>query len=117
MPKNPTIHIDEASPQFTRNVPNSLSAHLMKQFERSQVSEVVGKSYVLEKWFKAMEGFSTLSLDGMCLVSDLVIPPKLKVPNFDKYKGDIYPRLHLVMFYQKMASYAHEDKLMIHYFK
>lgn len=85
--------------------------------EHSQVVEVVGKSRELEKRLRAMRGFSALSLDDICLVSVLVIPPKFKVPNFEKCKGDSCLRLHLVMFYQKMASYTHNDKLMIHYFQ
>lgn len=64
-----------------------------------------------------MEGFSTLSLDDMCLLSDLVTFLRFKVPNFVKYKGDSCSRHHLMMFYQKMASHTHDNKLMIHYFQ
>lgn len=42
---------------------------------------------------------------------------KFKVPEFEKYKGDSYPKHHLVIFFRKMTLYAHDDKLMIHYFK
>ena len=44
------------------------------------------------------------------LVSDLVIPVKFKVLEFNKYKWDSCPRHHLVMFCRKMASYTHDDK-------
>ena len=34
----------------------------------------------------------------LCLVSDVVIPPKLKAPDFDKYKGTTCPKNHLKMY-------------------
>lgn len=52
----------------------------------------------------------------MYLVSSLMIPQKFKVPNFEKYTSLSCPRRHLAMFCQKIASYTHEDKLMIHCF-
>lgn len=117
MKKNPTVHIDERAPQFTRNVPNFYIACLITKIERSQVAEVAEKSRDLEKRLRVMEGFSTLSLDEVFLVPNLVIPPKFKVPKFEKYKRDRCPRHHLVMFYRKMTSYTHDDKLTINYFQ
>ncbi|MCI65042.1 gag-protease polyprotein, partial [Trifolium medium] len=59
-------------------------------------------------------GNDPLDLANMCLVPDLVFPPKFKVPDFEKYKGLSCPKSHLVMYSRKMASYANDDKLMIH---
>lgn len=44
---------------------------------------------VLEERFKAIEGHDAYGIDDfdLCLVTDVVIPPKFKTPNFDKYKG------------------------------
>ncbi|KAK2435570.1 hypothetical protein QL285_020617 [Trifolium repens] len=53
----------------------------------------------------------------MCLVPDLVLPPKFKVPEFEKYMGLSCPKNHLIMYSRKMASYANDDKLMIHCFQ
>lgn len=89
----------------------------MIKMEHSQVPEVAEKSRDLKKWLRDIEIFSTLSLDDMCLVPNLVIPSKFKVPNFEKYKGDNCPRHHLVMVCQKMTSYTHDDKMMIHCFQ
>jgi len=36
---------------------------------------------------------------------------------FEKYKGATCPRSHLTMYYRKMASYAYDDKLIIHFFQ
>lgn len=89
----------------------------MTKMESSQVFKVVEKSRDTKKQLRVVEVFNALRLDDMCLVPDLVIPLKFKVPNFVKYKGDIFLRYHLVMFCRKMASYTHEDKMMIHYFQ
>jgi len=40
----------------------------------------------------------------LCLVPNVVVPPKFKVPNFEKYKGDTYPKAHLVMYARKMST-------------
>ena len=53
----------------------------------------------------------------MCLVPDVVIPPKFKAPDFDKYRGTGCPSSHLTMYVRKMAAYAHDDKVLIHYFQ
>lgn len=53
----------------------------------------------------------------MCLVPDVVIPPKFKVSDFEKYKGLNCPRNHLRMFCRKMAAYACDEKRMIHCFQ
>ncbi|CAJ2657947.1 unnamed protein product [Trifolium pratense] len=72
-----------------------------------------------EERLKAVEGFSVYGVDAMdmCLVPDVVIPPKFKVPDFEKYKGIHCPRNHLRMFCRKMAGYAANEKLMIHAFQ
>ncbi|XP_045802583.1 uncharacterized protein LOC123896210 [Trifolium pratense] len=72
-----------------------------------------------EERLKAVEGFSAYGVDAMdmCLVPDVVIPPKFKVPDFEKYKGVQCPRNHLKMFYRKMAAHATDEKLMIHVFQ
>lgn len=74
---------------------------------------------MLEEKLKAIEGHYAFGLNAsdMCLVPGLIMPPKFKTPNFEKYKGDSCPKQHLVMFCRKMTSYAHNDKLMIHCFQ
>lgn len=56
------------------------------------MAEVAEKSRDLERQLRDMEGFDTLGLDDLCLVTNLVIPPKFKVSNFKKYKGDSCPK-------------------------
>ncbi|XP_019435942.1 PREDICTED: uncharacterized protein LOC109342407 [Lupinus angustifolius] len=53
----------------------------------------------------------------MCLVPDVVLPPKFKVPEFEKYNGTTCPKSHLHMYARKMSAYHGDDKLLIHYFQ
>ncbi|KAA3455772.1 Gag-pro-like protein [Gossypium australe] len=64
---------------------------------------------------KAVEGtgvFSALSAKELSLVPDLVLPPKFKAPDFEKYDGTRCPKAHFIMFCRKMAGYVNEDKLI-----
>ena len=53
----------------------------------------------------------------MSLVRNLVLPPKFKVPTFDKYDGTKCPFAHLYMYCRKMMGYTSNDKLLIHCFQ
>ncbi|XP_039683827.1 uncharacterized protein [Medicago truncatula] len=53
----------------------------------------------------------------LCLVPNVVIPPKFKVPDFEKYKGNTCPELHLVMYVRKMSAQVGNDELLIHCFQ
>ena len=53
----------------------------------------------------------------MTLVPELVLPPKFKILEFEKYNGIKFPLVHLFMFCRKMASYTKNEKLLIHYFQ
>ena len=53
----------------------------------------------------------------LCLVPDVVIPPKFKVSDFDKYKGTTCPKNHLKMYCRKMGAYTKDEKLLMHFFQ
>ncbi|CAJ2662210.1 unnamed protein product [Trifolium pratense] len=83
-----------------------------------QLEEAHQKFKAIEDRLSMMEGGGDpLDLANMCLVSDLVLPPKFKVPDFEKYKGLSCPKNHLIMYSRKMASFAKDDKLMMHCFQ
>ena len=56
-------------------------------------------------------------MEKLCLVPDVVIPPKFKVPNFDKYQGSTCPKNHLKMYNRKMGTYSKNEKLLVHFFQ
>ena len=69
---------------------------------------------------KAMEGsdvYEMVDAYKMSLAPDLVLPPKFKVPTFDKNDGTECPSTHLYMYYKKMTGYTSNDKLLIHCFQ
>src|SRR3954469_14496891 len=82
-------------------------------------SKESGQIKALEERMKAMEGYDVFDVDTyeMSLVPDLTIPHKFKIPDFEKYKGLSCPRNHLRMYVRKMAAYAHDQKLMMHFFQ
>ena len=68
---------------------------------------------------KEIEGVNDLgSADPkeLCLVLDLVMPPKFKLPKFEKYDGTKCHENHLATYCNKMAGHAHNEDLLIHVF-
>ncbi|GAU44257.1 hypothetical protein TSUD_400030, partial [Trifolium subterraneum] len=81
--------------------------------------EAAKKYKALEERLKAIEGFSAFGLDAldMCLVPDVVVPPKFKTPDFEKYNGLQCPKIHLKRFCTKMSAHVTDEKLMMHVFQ
>src|ERR1051325_934675 len=104
---------DDYMRQFYQNAPpvgnptpfQDVAAQRMCKELAEQVRELRGKNVV------------GLSAADMCLVPDVVIPPKFKVPDFEKYKGVSCPDTHLRMYCRKMAAHVKNSKLMIHCFQ
>ena len=79
-----------------------------------------GKLEILEERLRAIEGNKSYEFGevvGLSLVLDVVIPPKFKVPEFEKYRRTTCPRSHLKMYRRKMAGHTHNEKLFIHFFQ
>ena len=53
----------------------------------------------------------------LCLVPDVIILPKFKVSDFNKYKGTTCPKNHLKMYNRKMEVYSKNEKLLMHFFQ
>ena len=69
---------------------------------------------------RAIEGggfYAFADMVELCLVPDVVIPPKFKVSDFDKYKGTTCPKNHLKMYNRKMGAYSKNEKLLMHFFQ
>jgi len=82
--------------------------------------EAKNKLEFLEERLRAIEGggnFGFGNAAGSCLVPDVVIPLKFKVPDFEKYRGASCPKNHLTMYCRKMAAHAGDEKLLIHFFQ
>ena len=58
-----------------------------------------------------------LNHNDLNLVSNLVIPPHFKMPRFEKFDGTSCPKMHLIMYCNKMTVHAHNEKFFIHIFQ
>ncbi|KAJ9178655.1 hypothetical protein P3X46_010522 [Hevea brasiliensis] len=77
------------------------------------------KLSALEERLRAIEGlnmYGSVDVASLRLVPDVVVPPKFKVLDFDKYTGNSDPRIHLATYIAKMSSMTYDDRLLIHFF-
>ncbi|WJX33570.1 hypothetical protein P8452_21764 [Trifolium repens] len=111
----------QESPEYPREVyqgPEPANGEPVTNSAILQLEEARQKFKAIEDRLRSMEGgVDSLNFPDMCLVPDLVLPPKFKVPDFEKYMGLSCPRNHLIMYSRKMASFANNDKLMMHCFQ
>ena len=75
--------------------------------------------HALEERLKAMERIKTsgFNIAAMCLVPGVVIPPKFKVPDFEKYKGTSCLETHLRSYCRKIVAYVENELLVMHFFQ
>ena len=114
----PVVHTTRPpyeNPIFEYNAANAQSV----DNENVEPEEINEQYQTLEKRLRVVEGKDFFSVDAnnMCLVSNLIMPPKFKTPEFVKYKGNSCPKAHLVMYFRKMAAYTNNQKLLIHCFQ
>ncbi|MCI06050.1 hypothetical protein A2U01_0027105, partial [Trifolium medium] len=73
----------------------------------------------MKREIKALRGKDLFGKNAsdLCLVPNIKLPPKFKVPDFEKYKGDSCPRSHLTMYARKMSTQTDNHQVLIHYFQ
>jgi hypothetical protein len=110
---------------FQPAYPMRMSFTIDSTEKESQKGKIV-KEEGLEKWIalekriRAVEGNHLCDLVkavNMCLVPNIVIPKKFRVPEFIKYTGTQCPITHLKAYCNKMAEVVDDDKLLIHFFQ
>jgi hypothetical protein len=89
----------------------------VEAFDR--VDDLIDKYNETQREMRTLRGKELFGQNAheLCLVPNVVIPHKFKVPDFEKYKGSTCPRAHLVMYARKMSTQTDNDKLLIHYFQ
>ena len=72
----------------------------------------------MKREMKALRGKDVFrqNVQELCLVPIVVVPPKFKVPDFDKYIGNTCPRVHLTIYVRKMSTQAYNDQMLVHFF-
>jgi len=81
-----------------------------------RMDELQEKYDEMQREMKALRGkeiFGKTAYD-LCLVPNVQIPHKFKVPDFEKYKGNSCPKDHLVMYARKPSAYAKDDQVLIY---
>ena len=68
------------------------------------------------KEIKGVDNLGSVDPRELSLVPDLVIPPKFKMPKFEKYNGTKCPENYLATYCHKMTRHAHNEDLLIHAF-
>jgi len=110
---------------FQPAYPSRISSTIDSTEKESQKGKMV-KEEGLEKWtaleerIRAVEGNHLCDLVkavNMCLVPNVVIPKKFRVPEFIKYTGTQCPITHLKAYCNKMAEVVDDEKLLIHFFQ
>jgi len=84
-----------------------------------RVSDLLEKYNEMQQEMRALRGkeiFGKTAYD-LCLVPDIQIPHKFKVPDFEKYKGNSCPEEHLTMYVRRMSAYARDNQVLIYYFQ
>ena len=73
----------------------------------------------MHKELKALRGKELFgqNVNDMCLVPNVKIPMKFKVPKFEKYKGNTCPRAHLVMYARRMSTHTYDQRQLIYFFQ
>ncbi|XP_061946422.1 uncharacterized protein LOC133670035 [Populus nigra] len=78
------------------------------------------KMKALEARIKVIEGvdlYDPVQAAEMCLVPNVIVPKKFRVPEFIKYSGIQCPMTNLKSYCNKMAEVVHDEKLLMHLFQ
>ena len=119
--EKPTSWRDDIEPFIVPNLNDpfeqeQLCENLPRQLENINLQQ---RCNLLDKRLKGIEGMDDLgSVDPreLSLVPDVVIPPKFKMPKFEKYDGTNCPENQLATYCNKMAGHARNEDLLIHVF-
>ena len=112
------IHFQPAYPVRILSTINSTE----KESQKGKMVKEDGleKLAALEERIRAVEGnhlCDLVKVVNMCLVPNVVIPKKFRVPEFIKHTRTQCPVTHLKEYCNKMAEVVDDEKLSIHFFQ
>ena len=107
---------------FQPAYPSRISSTIEKESQKGKrvKEDGMNKLVALEQRLRALEGiplYDPIKAVEMCLVPNVVIPKKFRVPEFVKYTGTQCPITHLKSYCNKMAEVVDNEKLLIHFFQ
>lgn len=116
----------QQNPTFVQSTTPAPSPTVVKasanESHKAKSSDSIDQAKIeaLEARLKAIEGidlYDPVRAAEMCLVPNVVIPKKFRVPEFIKYSGTQCPMTHLRSYCNKMAEVVHDEKLLMHFFQ
>ncbi|KAI5430834.1 hypothetical protein KIW84_035096 [Lathyrus oleraceus] len=102
--------------------PDQQPIHDDQEDQFTLMQEDFGMGHVMDRMFrrleerpKAVEGQNPLGVDvaDLGLVPGVRVPPKFRVPVFEKYNGNSCPKIHVQAYLRKMVAYSDDEKLLI----
>ena len=84
-----------------------------------RIDEFQDHFQAIQKEIQALRGKDLFGKNAhdLCLVPNVKIPHKFRVPDFEKYKGNSYPLSHRVIYTCKMSTHTNNHQLLIYYFQ
>jgi hypothetical protein len=114
---NPTF-VQSATPAPAPAVMNAFANESHKAKTSDSIDQ--DKMEALEARIRVIEGvdlYDPVRAAKMCMVPNVVVPKKFRVPEFIKYSGTQCPMTHLKSYCNKMAEVVHDEKLLMHFFQ
>ncbi|XP_039690657.1 uncharacterized protein [Medicago truncatula] len=121
----PPVKVPPVAMTYSAPVMHTIPQNEESIFHSGNMETYDGMSNLREKYdelqrdVKALRGkgkFGKTAYD-LCLVPNVQIPHKFKIPDFEKYKGNSCPEEHLKMYVRRMSAYAQDDQVLIYYFQ
>lgn len=110
-------HVVHVIPHVNESIYHSEPYEAPDVYEKTD--EMKYQFHELRKELKTLRGKNLFGKSDveLCLVPNVKITFKFKVPDFEKYKGDACPLSHLVMYACNMSTQIDNAQLLIHYFQ
>jgi len=117
-PQHNPVFVQSATPAPAPTVMDAFAneSHQAKSSDSLDQEKIAA----LEARIKVIEGvdlYDPVRAAEMCLVPNVVVPKKFRVPEFIKYSGTQCPMTHLKSYCNKMAEVVHDEKLLMHFFQ
>jgi hypothetical protein len=117
-------HEPPHNPAFVHSMPPAPTPAVIDAFanesHKTKSSDDIDKMAALEARIRAIERvdlYDPVRAIEMCLVPNVVVPKKFRVPEFVKYTGTQCPMTHLKSYCNKMAEVVYDEKLLMHFFQ
>jgi hypothetical protein len=117
-PQHNPAFVQSATPAPAPTVMDAFANESHKAKSSDSINQ--DKTTVLEARIRVIEGvnlYDPVRAAEMCLVPNVVVPKKFRVPEFITYSGTQCPMTHLKSYCNKMAEVVHDEKLLMHVFR